>query len=40
MDFKDVSKDLLTFVQQSPTAFHAVNNIAQRLKKEGFEELL
>lgn len=40
MDFKDVSKDLLTFVQQSPTAFHAVNNIAQRLKKDGFEELL
>ena len=40
MDFKKVSEDLLSFVQQSPTAFHAVNNIAERLKQDGFVQLL
>ena len=40
MDFKRVSEDLLSFVQQSPTAFHAVNNITERLKQDGFVQLL
>ena len=30
---------LLQFLQQSPTPFHAVANLAQELKQNGFEQL-
>lgn len=29
-------KELLSFIDSSPTAFHAVSNIAKLLDKEGF----
>lgn len=35
----DVTSGLLSFIQKSPTAFHAVENIAGQLRAEGFTEL-
>ncbi len=35
----DVTSGLLSFIQKSPTAFHAVENIAARLRAEDFAEL-
>ena len=32
-------KDLLGFLQRSPTPFHAVNNLAEMLEKNGFKQL-
>ena len=32
-------KELLSFIDSSPTAFHAVSNIAKLLDKEGFKKL-
>ena len=37
---KRISQELTTFIKQSPTAFHAVDNIKKRLKENGYEELL
>ncbi len=34
------NEKLLSFIAASPTAFHAVRNLAERLKKEGYSELL
>lgn len=37
---KNQAQPLLDFLDQSPTAWHAVQNMSNRLKQEGFEELL
>lgn len=36
---RDITEKLLTFLENSPTSFHAVENMAARLRGEGFEEL-
>ena len=38
--YREISEELLDFLQKSPTAFHAVENIKEELNKEGFVELL
>jgi len=38
--YKQVSEELLAFLQKSPTAFHAVDSIVNELKENGYEELL
>jgi len=38
--YRKISKDLVTFIQKSPTAFHAIEQIRQALLNEGYEELL
>ena len=38
--FEQVSKDMLAFLQKSPTAFHAIANIEDKLKEEGYQQLL
>ena len=37
--YKKTAKNLLKFSQKSPTAFQAVEEMSQRLQKEGFKEL-
>lgn len=37
--FEKTNKELLDFIESSPTAFHAVNNIKSLLSQKGFEEL-
>ena len=37
--YKKTAKKLLKFIQKSPTAFQAVEEMSQRLQKEDFEEL-
>lgn len=37
---KQVSKELVSFIKQSPTAFHAVATMENILKENGFKELL
>jgi aspartyl aminopeptidase len=39
MDLHTFNHDLLSFLQHSPTPFHAVQTMATRLKAEGFEQL-
>ena len=39
MDDRKVTNDLLDFLEASPTAFHAVNNIRNQLKAVGYTEL-
>lgn len=34
------NEKLLSFIAASPTAFHACHNLAERMKREGYEELL
>lgn len=38
--YQEISKELLTFLQKSPTAFHAIDTICKELSAEGYEELL
>jgi aspartyl aminopeptidase len=38
--YKEISKELLSFLQKSPTAFHAVDNLKKELMSNGYEELL
>lgn len=38
-EFKNETNNLLSFIEKSPTAFHAVNEIKAILKNEGFSEL-
>ena len=38
-NLKNITKRLLTFLENSPTSYHAVENMAARLRGEGFEEL-
>ena len=37
---KQISQELVTFIKQSPTAFHAVANMQNILIEYGYEELL
>lgn len=37
--YKKTAKKLLKFIQKSPTAFQAIEEMSQRLQKEGFKEL-
>ncbi|MCD7950706.1 MAG: M18 family aminopeptidase [Erysipelotrichaceae bacterium] len=37
---KEISQNLLQFLKKSPTAFHAVENIRQKLLNNGYKELL
>lgn len=37
---KELAKELVSFIKESPTCFHAVANMKERLMKEGYEELL
>ena len=34
-----ISKEMLEFIEKSPTSFHAVNNVEKMLKGAGYEEL-
>ena len=38
--YKKISEELVNFIKNSPTAFHAIDNISKRLKENGYEELL
>ena len=38
--YKEISQELLSFLQKSPTAFHAVDNIRNELIENGYQELL
>lgn len=38
--YKESSKELLTFLQKSPSVFHAIHNIKDELTANGYEELL
>lgn len=37
---KKISQELMSFIKQSPTAFHAIDNIKNILSENGYEELL
>lgn len=37
---KSLGRELLTFIEKSPTAFHAVHTMKERLEAEGYENLL
>lgn len=39
MMYKKTAKKLLKFIQKSPTAFQAIEEMSQKLQKEGFKEL-
>ncbi|MFB1036031.1 MAG: M18 family aminopeptidase, partial [Sinobacterium sp.] len=39
MNEESFNKNLLNFLQQSPTQFHAVANMAQQLLARGFEQI-
>lgn len=38
--YKEISKELLTFIEKSPSSFHAIETIKEELNKNGFNELL
>ena len=38
--YKKISEELIDFIKNSPTDFHAIDNISKRLKENGYEELL
>lgn len=38
--YEKISKEMLDFLQKSPTAFHAIENIKEELNKNGYKELL
>lgn len=37
--YKEVSRQLMSFIQQSPTAFHAVDTMKKMLNEAGYQEL-
>lgn len=37
--YRENAEKLLDFIQKSPTAFHAVEEMSLRFRQEGFEEL-
>lgn len=37
--YKETAKELLTFIQESPSCFHAVDRMGNMLKEAGYEEL-
>ncbi len=38
-EYQKITKDMLEFIEKSPTCFHAVENIKQTLRKAGHKEL-
>lgn len=38
--YKETAKELVSFIKQSPTCFHAVANMKAQLEQNGYEELL
>lgn len=38
--YKEISKELVSFIQKSPTAFHAIDQMKTILKEHGYQELL
>ena len=38
-EFKAAAEDFLSFVNSSPTPFHAVKGVKERLTKAGFSEI-
>ena len=38
--YKEISKELVSFIQKSPTAFHAIDQMKTILKEHGYKELL
>ena len=36
----EITKELFEFIEKSPTAFHAVEQMKNRLDKEGYQQLL
>lgn len=38
--YKEIAKELVSFIEKSPTAFHAVEQMSQLLKDNGYQELL
>ena len=39
-DFKDITGKMLSFIDESPTCFHVIDNLKKELKKAGYTELL
>lgn len=37
--YKETTKDLLSFIENSPSCFHAIDEAARRLREKGFKEL-
>ena len=37
--FKDITDRMLTFIDESPTCFHVIDNLKKQLKKAGYTEL-
>ena len=37
--FKETAKELLEFIEKSPSCFHAVKTMKDMLNAEGFEEI-
>ena len=38
-NFKDTSKKLIRFIEESPSCFHVIENLTQEFEKNGFEKL-
>ena len=38
--YKEISEELVSFIKKSPTAFHAIEQMSQTLKANGYQELL
>lgn len=38
-EYQKCAKEMLEFIENSPSCFHAVANVAQRLEEQGFQEL-
>ena len=38
-EYVKCAKDMLDFIEKSPTCFHAVANISAALEREGYEKL-
>lgn len=36
---KEIAKDLFSFLEKSPTAFHAIDTIRAELEENGYQEL-
>ena len=37
--YKDIANELLSFIQKSPSCFHAVNTMKDMLLEDGYTEL-
>ena len=39
MSYVEIAKGLLQFIDESPTCYHAVKNVANRLEAAGYQKL-